>query len=153
MKRREFIALISSAVVTWPRSTRAQAKIPVIGFLGSNTPAAADHLTREFVTRLRDLGWVEGRNVTIEYRWAAGESATFRKYANELVAAKVDVVVTTGNASARALQQATNSVPIVLATSADIVKAGIVKSLARPGGNVTGLTFAPDDSWEKGSSC
>ena len=145
MQRREFIAMLGGAATAWPRASRAQAKIPVIGFLGSNTPAAAGHLTSEFIGRLRDLGWVEGRNVGIEYRWAAGQTAKYREFASEFVAANVNVIVTTGNASAMALQQSTSSIPIVLATSADIVRAGIVKSLARPGGNVTGLTFAPDD--------
>jgi putative tryptophan/tyrosine transport system substrate-binding protein len=141
VKRREFISLLGGATVVWPLAARAQQKPRVVGFLGANTPVAAGHMTSAFVTRLRDLGWIEGRNVVIEYRWAAGQTAKFRELAAELVAAGADVIVTSGNAPAIAARQATSSVPIVLASSADIMATGLVKSLARPGGNVTGFTF------------
>jgi putative tryptophan/tyrosine transport system substrate-binding protein len=146
VKRREFISLLGGATVVWPLAARAQQKPRVVGFLGANTPVAAGHMTSAFVTRLRDLGWIEGRNVVIEYRWAAGQTAKFRELAAELVAAGADVIVTSGNAPAIAARQATSSVPIVLASSADIMATGLVKSLARPGGNVTGLTVAADDT-------
>jgi putative ABC transport system substrate-binding protein len=122
------------------RSTR------IVGFLGANTPSAAGHLTTAFVTRLRELGWVEGRNLTIEYRWAAGQTAKFQQFATELVAAGADVIVTSGDAAAKAARQATNKVPIVMAATANILATGLVKSLARPGGNVTGLTFSTVDT-------
>jgi putative ABC transport system substrate-binding protein len=143
MRRRDFFAVLGGAATCWPFAAQAQGKRRVIGFLGANNPAAAGHLTSEFVGRLRHLGWEDGRNVAIEYRWAAGQLTKYRDFASEFVAAKVDVIVTTGNATAIALRQATSSIPIVLATSADIMTTGLVQSLARPGGNVTGLTFAP----------
>ena len=145
MSRRKFITLLGGAALTWPLLARAQAKSKVIGFLGANSLAAAGHLASEFATRLRDLGWIEGRNVTIEYRWAAGQLEKYHEFAREFAAAKVDAIVTTSNAPAMALREATNAIPIILASSADIMTTGLVKSLARPGGNVTGLTFAPDD--------
>jgi putative tryptophan/tyrosine transport system substrate-binding protein len=125
---------------------RKQRQLPTIGFLGANTPAAAGHMTSAFLSRLQELGWVTGRNVVIEYRWAAGQTAKFRELAAELVAAGANVIVTSGNAAARGARQATDSIPIVLASSADLMATGLIRSLARPGGNVTGLTVAADDT-------
>ena len=148
MKRREFLTCLAGAAI-WP--SRAAIAEPAktsakVGFLGANSPATASHLASAFATRLLELGWIsEGRNVSIEYRWAAGQTANYRQSAAELIAAGVDVIVTTGNAPAITLRQLTSSVPIVMAASADILETGLVMSLARPGGNVTGLTFAPDD--------
>ena len=144
MKRREFIALLGGAAATGPFA--AHGALRKIGFLGANTPAAAGHLLAPFVSRLQQLGWVEGKNLVIEYRWAAGQTTKFRDLAAELVAAGVDVIVTSGNAPAIAAARATKTIPIVLAASADIVSTGLVKSLSQPGGNVTGLTFAPEDT-------
>ena len=147
MKRREFLTCLAGAAI-WP--SRAAIAEPAktsakVGFLGANSPATASHLASAFATRLLELGWIEGRNVSIEYRWAAGQTANYRRSAAELIAAGVDVIVTTGNAPAITLRQLTSSVPIVMAASADILETGLVMSLARPGGNITGLTFAPDD--------
>ncbi len=92
------------------------------------------------------LGWIAGKNLAIEYRWAAGETAKFRELTDELIAAGAEVIVTSGNAPALAAARATTTIPIVLAASGDIVSAGLVKSLSHPGGNVTGLTFVPEDT-------
>lgn len=147
MRRREFLGLVGGAVVGWPAAALAQRSgARKVGFLGANTPAAAGHLAKAFAERLQQLGWTEGQNLTIEYRWAAGQTAKFRELAAELVAANAEVIVTSGNAPAVAAVQATKTIPIVLASSADIVGAGLVQSLSHPGGNVTGLTFAPEDT-------
>jgi putative ABC transport system substrate-binding protein len=146
MRRREFIILVGGATA-WPLVAHGQRKsTPIVGFLGANTPAAADHLTAAFVMRLRDLGWIDGQNLKIEYRWAAGQTAKFQEFAAELVAAGADVIVTSGDAPAKAARQVTNSTPIVMASSANILASGLVKSLAHPGGNVTGLTFSTSDT-------
>jgi putative ABC transport system substrate-binding protein len=145
MKRREFITLLGAGV--WPRVVRAQpSQMRKVGFLGANTPAAASHLAAAFVARLRQLGWIEGTNVAIEYRWAAGQTEKFGVLAAELVGAGAEVIVTSGNAPAIAAARTTRTIPIVLASSADIINTGLVKSLSHPGGNVTGLTFAPEDT-------
>jgi putative ABC transport system substrate-binding protein len=147
MNRREFIGCLGALIAT-PQVAAAAQGGPTrrIGFLGANTPTAAGHLTAAFVSRLQQLGWVEGRNLEIELRWAAGQTARYRELAAELVAAGVDVIVTTGNAPAIAARNATSSIPIVLASTSEIMTTGLVKSLARPGGNVTGLTFSADDT-------
>lgn len=146
--RRLFIVGVAGTLLAAPFCVRAQprGKIWRIGFLGANTPAAAGHLTVAFLNRLRELGWTESRDFVVEYRWAAGRTEKFHELAAELVAANVDVIVTSGNAPVVAAHQVTNSIPIVMASSGDIVRSGIVKSLARPGGNVTGLTFVPEDT-------
>jgi putative tryptophan/tyrosine transport system substrate-binding protein len=131
----------------WPFAAHGQRRsTPIVGFLGANTPAVAGHLTTAFVTRLRDRGWIDGRNLKIEYRWAAGQTTKFQEFAAELVAAGADVIVTSGDAPAKAARQVTNSIPIVMASSANILASGLVKSLAHPGGNVTGLTFSTSDT-------
>jgi putative ABC transport system substrate-binding protein len=147
--RRTFLAG-AAGLIAAPLAAEAQyKKVPVVGFLGANTPAAAGHLTSAFVGRLRDLGWVEGRNVAIEYRWAAGQTVKFGDLAAELVAAGADVIVTSGDAPALSARRVTSSVPIVMASSANILATGLVKTLAHPGGNVTGLTFSVTDTTEK----
>src|ERR1700730_730844 len=146
MRRREFIIFVGGAT-TWPLVAHGQRKsTPIVGFLGANTPAVAGHLTTAFVMRLRDLGWIDGQNLKIEYRWAAGQTAKFQEFAAELVAAGADVIVTSGDAPAKAARQVTNSIPIVMASSANILASGLIKSLAHPGGNVTGLTFSTGDT-------
>jgi putative ABC transport system substrate-binding protein len=146
MRRREFIIFVGGAT-TWPLVAHGQRKsTPIVGFLGANTPAVAGHLTTAFVMRLRDLGWIDGQNLKIEYRWAAGQTAKFQEFAAELVAAGADVIVTSGDAPAKAARQVTNSIPIVMASSANILASGLIKSLAHPGGNVTGLTFSTSDT-------
>jgi len=141
MRRREFITLLGGAAA-WPLATSAQqpAKLPTIGFLGGNTPSAQKQWTDAFVERLRELGWIEGRTVAIEYRWAEGRSERFAEIAAEFVRLKVDVIVTAGAAVAAA-KQATSVIPIVFAVASGPVGSGLVASLARPGGNVTGLSL------------
>jgi putative ABC transport system substrate-binding protein len=146
MKRRAFITLLGGAAV-WPLAARAQqaSKLPTIGFLGASTPFGAwSQWTAAFVQRLRELGWVEGRNVAIEYRWAEGRRERFAEIAAEFVRLKVDVIVTVGSAVA-ATKQVTSTIPIVFALAVDPVGSGIVDSLARPGGNVTGISIQSTD--------
>ena len=146
MRRREFITLLGGAAA-WPLAARAQqpTKLPTIGFLGTTTLSAMGGWVAAFVQRLRELGWIEGRNVAIEYRWAEARSERFGEIAAELVRSKVDVIVTTAPAFP-AVQQATSVIPIVFALSADPVGAGFVASLARPGGNATGLSMLSPDT-------
>ena len=141
LKRREFITLLGSAVIAWPLAARAQqaAKLPTIGFLGTATPLAWNQWTATFVQRLNELGWIEGRTVRIEMRWAHGRSESFAEIAAELVRLKVDVIVTSGLA-VPATKKVTSVIPIVLALASDPVGTGMIASLARPGGNVTGLS-------------
>src|SRR5215472_16481508 len=146
-RRREFITLLSGAVAAWPLAARAQQGKPVtIGLLGSGTAAAQSELTAAFVRRLRELGWSDGRNLTIEYRWAEGRNERFAEIAAEFVRLKVDVIVTHNTLPPLAAKQATSVIPIVFATAGDPVGTGIVESLARPGGNVTGLSSQHPDS-------
>jgi putative ABC transport system substrate-binding protein len=151
MRRREFIALLGSATATppllWPLAARAQqaGKVPTIGFLGAATPSAWSHRVANFVQRLRELGWIDGRTIAIDYRWAEGRTGRFPEIAAEFARLKVDVIVTAGTASVIAAKQATSVIPIVFAVAGDPVATGLVASLARPGGNVTGLSLqAPD---------
>jgi putative ABC transport system substrate-binding protein len=144
--RREFITLLGGAAA-WPAAARAQqaSKLPTIGFLGASTPFGAwSQWTAAFVQRLRELGWVEGRNVAIDYRWAEGRRERFAEIAAEFVRLKVDVIVTVGSAVA-ATKQVTSTIPIVFALAVDPVGSGIVDSLARPGGNVTGISIQSTD--------
>src|SRR5205085_10883389 len=147
MRRRNFIALLGGAAVTWPLAARAQqpGKLPTIGFLGATTPAEGGQLLAAFVHRLRELGWVEGRNVAIEIRWGEGRSERFAEIAAEFVRLKVDAILTHNTPPVIAAKQATSSIPIVFATAGDPVGTGVVASLARPGGNVTGLSSGATD--------
>jgi len=144
--RRGFITLIGGAAA-WPLTTRAQqsAKLPTIGLLGSSTPLAMSQWVAAFVQRLRDLGWTEGRTVVIEYRWAEGRSSRAAEIAAEFVRLKVDVIVTYSTSPVLAAKQATSVIPIVFAAANDPVGANLVASLARPGGNVTGLSVQQTD--------
>jgi putative ABC transport system substrate-binding protein len=146
MRRRDFITLLGGAAA-WPLAARAQqpTMLPTIGFLGANTAAAQSHLTAAFVQRLRELGWIEGRTVAIEYRWAEGRSERFAEFAAEFVRLKVDVILTHNTPPVLAAKQATSVIPIVFATAADPVGTGVVASLARPGSNVTGLSSQTTD--------
>jgi putative ABC transport system substrate-binding protein len=146
MRRRHFIALLSGATIAYSHATRAQqkTKLPTIGVLGVATALAWKPLIDAFVQRLRDLGWVEGRDVNIEYRWAEGHSERFAELADSLVRLNVDVIVTAGGAVIAA-KQATAAIPIIFAVASDPIGTGLVASLAHPGGNVTGLSVqAPD---------
>jgi putative tryptophan/tyrosine transport system substrate-binding protein len=145
MRRREFITGLAGAAVAWPLWARAAGKLPTIGFFGPNTRSAASEWVAALAERLRELGWIEGRTITIEYRWAEGRSERFDEIAAEFVRLKVDVIVTSGTPAVMASKQATSVIPIVFATAGDPVGSGLVASLARPGGNITGLaTLAAD---------
>jgi putative tryptophan/tyrosine transport system substrate-binding protein len=141
MRRRKFISLLGGAAVACPLTACAQqpAKPPTIGFLGASPPSGWSHWVTAFERRLRDLGWIEGRTVAIEYRWAEGRSERYAEIAAEFVRLKVDVIVTVGSA-VLAAKQATSAIPIVFAVAVDPLGSGLVESLARPGGNVTGLS-------------
>jgi ABC-type uncharacterized transport system substrate-binding protein len=143
MKRREFITLLGGAAAAWPLAADAQqtAKLPTVGVLGSGTPSSYGQWIAAFVRRLHELGWIEGRTITIEYRWAEGRTERAAEIAAEFVQRKVDVIVTSGTGSVLAAKQATSVIPIVFAATGDPVGTGLVTSLARPGGNVTGLSL------------
>jgi putative ABC transport system substrate-binding protein len=145
MKRRKFITLLAGAAV-WPLGARAQqpGKLPTIGFLGSGA-AAQSQWTGAFVQRLRELGWIEGRTVAIEYRWAEARTERYAEIAAEFVRMKVDVIVTTG-AALLAAKQTASTIPVVFAVAADPVGSGLVASLAQPGGNITGLSLQQADA-------
>jgi ABC-type uncharacterized transport system substrate-binding protein len=139
MRRREFITLLGGATAAWPLAARAQqaGRVPTIGFLGSATPATQGQWVTAFVQRLRELGWVEGHNLAIDYRWAEGRSERFADIAAEIVRLKVDVIVAATTPAALAAKQATSVIPIVFAGVSDPVGTGLVASLARPGANVS----------------
>jgi putative tryptophan/tyrosine transport system substrate-binding protein len=144
--RREFMALLGGAAGVWPLAARAQqaAKLPTIGYLGASTPSFDSHRVGAFVQRLRERGWIEGRTVTIEYRWSEGRTERYPEIAAEFVRLKVDVIVTTGG-GVPAVKQATSAIPIVFPVAGDPVGGGFVATLARPGGNVTGLSLQQTD--------
>ena len=147
MKRREFIALLGVAAAAWPLTARAQqsGKLRTIGFLVTGTPSSHGQWFAALVHRLRELGWIEGRTIAIEYRWGEGRSERFAEIAAEFVRLKVDVIVTGGSA-VLAAKQVTAIIPIVFATASDPVGGGYVASLARPGGNVTGMSQQRTDT-------
>jgi len=140
IRRRAFITLLGGAAA-WPLTARAQqaGKLPTIGYLSGTTPSLTASWAAAFVQRLRELGWTDGRNVAIEYRWGEGRNELYAQIAAEFVRLKVDVIVTSGGA-ALTLKQATSAIPIVFAGSHDPLGSGLVASLARPGGNLTGLS-------------
>ncbi len=142
MRRRNFIALLGSAAVAWPLAARAQRpeKVPTIGFLGPLSQSAQSTWTAAFVQRMREHGWIEGRTVAIEYRWAEGRRERFAEIAAEFVRLNVDVIVTAATDAVIAAKKATSVIPIVFGTAGDPVANGLVASLARPGANVTGLS-------------
>ena len=146
MKRREFITLIGG-VAAWPLAVRAQqpVKLRTIGFSGQSTRSAESEWVAAFMQRLRELGWIEGRTITIEYRWSEGRAERFVQIAAEFVRLKVDLIVTSGTPQVLAAKQATTVIPIVFATAGNPVANGLVASLARPGGNVTGLSSQTHD--------
>jgi putative ABC transport system substrate-binding protein len=149
-RRREFVTLLCGAAVgplVWPLSARAQQrnKVPTIGFLGSTTPTVWSAFVAAFLQRLRELGWIDGRNIAIEYRWAEGRDDRYDEFAAEFVRLKVDVIVTAGTAAVIAVKKATSTIPIVFAAAGDPVGTGLVASLARPGHNITGLSNQQTD--------
>src|SRR5215831_10241750 len=142
LKRREFITLLGGVAAAWPVPARAQqaaAKIPRIGFLGNSTAELEANLVGPFRDGLRALGYEEGRNIAIEYRWAEGKYERFPAPIAELIALNVQVIVTAGTPASLAVKNATRTVPLVMVAVGDPVATGLVASLARPGGNVTGL--------------
>lgn len=146
MRRREFITLIGGAVGAWPLAVRAQqVKVPTIGFLGANTASSQRSSTDAFVQRLHELGWIDGRTVAIEYRWAEGRFDRAPALAAELIQLNVDVLITHATPNVVAVKQATSVIPIVFAAVGNPVGTGLVESLSRPGGNVTGLSLQSTD--------
>jgi putative ABC transport system substrate-binding protein len=143
MKRREFITLLGGVAACWPSAVRAQQALPTIGFLGADASAFGPW-TAAFVARLRELGWIEGRTVAIEYRWSQGQADRYAEIAAEFVQLKVDVIVTVGSA-VPIVRHATAGIPIVFAVAIDPVGSGLVASLAQPGGNVTGLSIQANE--------
>jgi putative ABC transport system substrate-binding protein len=149
LKRREFIAVVVGGAAAWPLAVRAQpSKMPVIGVLGSGTPASHGPWIAAFAQRLRELGWIEGRTVAIEYRWAEGRSERLAEIADEFVRLKVDVIFTSGTPSVIAAKKATSVIPIVFTATGDPVGTGLVASLA--------LRVAPDgpeELWRAPAHC
>jgi len=145
MRRREFFTLLGSAALAWPLAARAQqtGRLPTVGFLGADASVWGPW-TASFVGRLRELGWIEGRTIAIEYRWTEGQSERNAEFAAEFVRLKVDVIVTFGTA-VPAVQRATAVIPIVFAIAQDPIGGGLVTNLAHPGGNVTGLSSQATD--------
>jgi putative ABC transport system substrate-binding protein len=150
LRRRELIALLCGAAlapVLFPLSAHSQqrGKMPVIGFLGATTPKVWSAFVTAFLTRLDELGWADGRNIVIEYRWAGGREDSYAEFAAEFIRLKVGVIVTSGTGPTMAVKQATSEIPIVFAAAGDPVGTGLVASLARPGGNLTGLSNQQTD--------
>jgi ABC-type uncharacterized transport system substrate-binding protein len=147
MKRRQFITLLGGGAAAWPLVARAQqpTKLPTIGFLGANNATFERASTDAFVQRLRELGWIENRTIAIEYRWAEGRDERFAEIAAEFIRLKVDVILTYATPSSIAAKKATAVIPIVFAAAGDPVGTGLVASLARPGGNITGLSIQQTD--------
>jgi putative ABC transport system substrate-binding protein len=148
MKRREFITLIGSAAAIWPLVARAQqpAKLRTVGYLGSGTAAVQSQFALAFAQRLRELGWIEGHTLAIEYRWGEGRNDRFNAYAAEFVKLGVDVIATSESAPALAAKRATTTIPIVFAANSDPVGSGLVESFNRPGTNVTGISAQSADT-------
>ena len=144
--RREFITLLGSAA--WPLAARAQqpGKLPVIGYIAPTNPLIPSRNTGAFLQRLRELGWIEGQTITVESRWAAGRPEQLDEIAAEFVRIKVDLVVTSSTNDSIVVKQVAPQIPMVFAVSGDPVGYGLVASLARPGGNITGLSIQSPDS-------
>jgi len=141
MDRRAFVTGLAVAAVASPAGARAQApRAHRVGVMMTTTPVAAAHIVAVFAESLKELGHVEGKNLALEYRWAGGHRERFPEMADDLVRMKVDVIVASSQAPALAARRATTSIPIVMVNATDPVEAGLVASLARPGGNVTGLS-------------
>src|SRR5215207_2572917 len=144
-RRREVIAGLGASAACPLRGVAQQPKVPTVGFLVAGSPSSHGAFVAALVQRLSELGWIEGRTVLIEYRWAEGSRERASEIAAEFARLQVDLIVTSGIPSARAAKQATSSIPIVFAVVSDPVGAGLIASLARPGGNLTGLSLQYTD--------
>jgi putative ABC transport system substrate-binding protein len=145
IRRRDFVILLGGGAAAWPLAAHAQqGKLPTIGYLGTAAPSGWAPWTAAFVQRLHELGWIEGRTIAIQYRWAEGRPERWAEIAAEFIRLKVDVIVSGGNAAVAA-KQASTIVPIVFTLVDDPVGMGLIASLARPGGNVTGLAINQPD--------
>src|SRR5215831_5628774 len=150
MRRRDFIKLVTSSAVAWPHATRAQQpSVAQIGFLGAGTAAAYAKDFEAFGSGLRDLGYVEGKSIIVYSRWAGGDYDRLTALATELLALDVAVLVTHGTPGINAAKKVTTKIPIVMAVSGDADKTGLIQHLARPGGNVTGLTYFASEQTSK----
>ena len=144
MTRRDFLMSLTAAIAAWPHGARAQQKVPVIGVLTATSPSPFEPFMRAFKQGLSEAGYVEGQNVTIEYRWAEGKYDRLPALAADLVGRKVDLIVANNPPPALAAKSATSTIPIVFRGGTDPVADGLVASLARPGGNLTGVSIADD---------
>src|SRR5262245_32387935 len=142
MRRREFIALVGSSVAAWPLAARAQqpGKTPRVGYIRAGAPRN-DPFREELVRGMRDLGYVEGRNIAYEFRHYGDDVESIPSLIGDLLRAKVDIIVVGGTAAIRAAQSATQNIPIVMGAAADPLEGGLIAGLARPGGNTTGLSL------------
>jgi putative ABC transport system substrate-binding protein len=143
MRRRELIAALGSAAAAWPLVARAQQArhVPIIGYVAPSNPLIPSRSTGAFLQRLRELGWIEGQTITIETRWAAGRPERLDEIAAEFIRLKVDLIVTSSTNDSIVMKRVAPEIPMVFAVSGDPVGYGLVASLARPGGNVTGLSL------------
>jgi putative ABC transport system substrate-binding protein len=148
MRRRDFIRAIASSAAAWPLAGRAQQArhVPIIGYVAPTNPVIPSQSTGAFLQRLRELGWIDGQTITIESRWAAGRPEQLDEIAAEFVRLKVDLIVTSSTNDSVVMKQVAPQIPMVFAVSGDPVGFGLVASLARPGGNVTGLSIQSPDS-------
>ena len=155
MKRREFITLLGGSAAAWPLAARAQqpGKRPIVGFLGDSTPLGESERAVAFARRLHDLGWIEGRTIAIEYRWADGRSERLAEIAAEFAQLKVDIIVTGGTPAVMAAKQAAPVVPIVFAAVGDPVGAGLVTTLHGPVGTSPAYRYCRSILPESGSTC
>jgi putative tryptophan/tyrosine transport system substrate-binding protein len=152
MRRREFITLLGGAAAAWPLAARAQqpmARVPRIGWVVTGSPVSYRFSVMAFRDGLKALGYVEGQNISIEYRWAQGNVARLPELAKDLVDQKVDVILAGGSVGAEAAKHATSLIPIVAAGTGDLVELGLVTSLARPDGNLTGFVAAAPETAAK----
>ncbi len=147
LRRRDIIALLGAAAFVWPHAAGAQqqGRMPAIGFLGATTPTAWSAWVNAFLQRMREHGWIDGHNMMVEYRWAEGREDRYADFAQEFVRRKVDVIVTAGTPAVVAIMKETSTIPVVFAAAGDPVRTGLVASLSRPGGNVTGLSNQQTD--------